>query len=158
MYTSFAEPIGNIVLRCLFYLCRNSSPYLSWQICYDICGEHLPGFVYFGTQWGIEVSAKLGYNSVHRSTTCTQSQFVDLLPTAVYLSGWDIKPCSPTTETSSSSLLEKQCFCSITLRDEVSFDPEHDGCNYTCGGNYEEICGRLKICFCWRQIPWLVRL
>lgn len=39
----------------------------------------------------------------------------------------------------------KQCFCSMTLRDEVSFDPEHDGCDDTCAGSTDgEICGGLK--------------
>lgn len=33
----------------------------------------------------------------------------------------------------------------MTLRDEVSFDPEHDGCDDTCAGSTDgEICGGLK--------------
>ena len=32
---------------------------ISTQICHDICEEEMPGFEYFGTQWSVEVRARI---------------------------------------------------------------------------------------------------
>ncbi len=136
---TFAESPPN---HCACPLLRDSLP----QICFGLCADELPDFLYFGTQYGFEVrSAMAVLLSEHSQPAAPLRQLTPGIrrSNSFRLKG-DLRmsflkhraspPPSPTRQ---------QCFCATVIPSGL-FNPEHGRCTSTCAGFPGQTCGGFR--------------